>query len=103
MLFLSVGDVTSVCVCDPRQVCTAAICFGFFRSVMSKMRTPRKRSVLAGATTPWVPQSSRPRVCSTDMNSRLPWTETSPWPPGHTIDASSRGLRAFSMSKKLNP
>ena len=28
--------------------------------------------------TPSVPQSIRPRVCSTDMNSRLPWSETSP-------------------------
>ena len=26
------------------------------------------------------------------MNSRLPWTDTSPWPPGHTTDASSCGL-----------
>ena len=38
---------------------------------------------------PAMPQSMRPRVCSTDMNSRLPWTETSPWPPGQTIEASS--------------
>ena len=42
--------------------------------------------------TPCVPQSSRPRVCSTDITSRLPCTETSPWPPGQTIDASSLGF-----------
>ena len=36
------------------------------------MRTPRKRSTLTGVETPCVPQSMRPRVCSTDMNSRLP-------------------------------
>ena len=72
MLFGSFLAGTSVCVCEPRQVCTAATCLGFLRSVMSKMRTPRKRSVLTVAATPWVPQSTRPRVCSTDMNSRLP-------------------------------
>ena len=60
---------------------------------MSKMRTPRKRSLLTVSVTPCRPQSSRPRVCSTDMNSRLPYTETSPWPPGQTIEASSCGLR----------
>ena len=92
MLALSFGFVTSVCVCDPRQVCTAATCFGLLMSVMSKMRTPRKRSALTVASTPLVPQSTRPRVCSTDMNSRLPWTDTSPWPPGQTTDASSLRL-----------
>ena len=76
----------------------AAICFGLLRSLMSKMRTPRNRSALTGDSTPPVPQSMRPRVCSTDMNSRLPWTDTSPWPPGHTTDASSRGLFELSMS-----
>ncbi len=63
---------TSVWVCEPRQVWMAATCFGFLRLLMSKMRMPRKRSTLTGAVTPCVPQSSRPRVCSTDMNSRLP-------------------------------
>ena len=29
---LSFGSTTSVCVCEPRHVCTAAICFGFLRS-----------------------------------------------------------------------
>ncbi len=89
---MSFGFVTSVCVCEPRHVCTAATCFGFFTSVMSKMRTPRKRSALTAGSTPCVPQSSRPRVCSTDMTSRLPCTETSPCPPGQTIEASSFGF-----------
>ena len=40
--------MTSVCVCEPRQVWIAATCFGLFTSVMSKMRTPRKRSALTG-------------------------------------------------------
>ena len=52
MLALSLGAVTSVCVCEPRHVCTAASCFGFVKSVMSKMRTPRKRSGLTAAVTP---------------------------------------------------
>ena len=59
-------------MCEPRHVCTAATCLGFFKSVMSKMRTPRNRSTLTGVDTPCVPQSMRPRVCSTDMKSKLP-------------------------------
>ena len=35
-------------------------------------RVPRKRSALTGSGTPSRPQSRRPRVCSTDMNSRFP-------------------------------
>src|SRR5204862_487685 len=34
-------------VCEPRQVCTAATCFGFLISEMSKILTPRKRSFCA--------------------------------------------------------
>jgi hypothetical protein len=45
-----------------------------------------------------MPQSTRPRVCSTDMISRLPWIDMSPWPPGQTTDEIRRGLRAISMS-----
>ena len=47
---------------------------------------------------PGVPQSMRPRVCSTDMISRLPRIETSPCPPGHTTDVISRGFSGFEMS-----
>src|SRR4030095_1878245 len=39
--------MTRVCVCEPRQVCTAATCFGFLTSVISKILTPRKRSFCA--------------------------------------------------------
>ena len=48
---MSLGFETSVCVCDPRHVCTAATCLGFFTSVMSKMRMPRNRSVLTAGDT----------------------------------------------------
>ena len=48
--------------------------------------------------TPFVPESTRPRVCSTDMKSRLPCTDMSPRPPGHTTEASSRGFFGVSMS-----
>jgi len=38
------GAVTSVCVCEPRHVCTAATCFGLLMSLISKILTPRNRS-----------------------------------------------------------
>ena len=88
---------------NARQVCTAATCFGLRTSVMSKMRMPRKRSALTGSWTPCVPQSSRPRVCSTDMISRLPWTDTSPWPPGHTTEETRRAFLGSSMSYRIEP
>jgi hypothetical protein len=36
----------------------AATCFGLLTSVMSKIRTPRKRSALTASPTPCVPQST---------------------------------------------
>ena len=45
----------------------------------------------------------RPRVSSTDMKSRLPYTDTSPWPPGQTIDAISFGDGESLMSYALKP
>ena len=45
-------------MCEPRQVCTAATWRGLRTSLMSKTRTPRKRSLLTGASTPPVPQST---------------------------------------------
>src|SRR6478735_9112313 len=45
----------------------------------------------------------RPRVSSTDMKSRLPYTDTSPWPPGQTIDAMSFGDGESLMSYALKP
>ena len=47
-------------------------CTGLLMSLMSKMRTPRKRSRFMAPGAPCVPQSMRPRVSSTDMNSRSP-------------------------------
>src|SRR6185503_11039172 len=43
------------------------------------------------------------RVSSTDMKSRLPYTDTSPWPPGQTIDAISFGDGESLMSYALKP
>ncbi len=70
---------------------------------MSKMRTPRKRSGLTVSATPCVPQSTRARVSSTDTNSRRPYTDTSPWPPGHTIVPASAGARGFETSQICTP
>ena len=42
---------TSVWVCEPRHVWTAATCFGLLMSEMSKMRTPRNRPALTGVST----------------------------------------------------
>ena len=71
MLSLSCGSVTTVCVCEPRQVCTLAMYFGLVMPEMSKMRMPRSRSLLTGSGTPWMPQSSRPVSPSPDTNSRF--------------------------------
>ena len=69
------------CPSDRRRACACASrgrsaprrpACGLLMSLMSKMRTPRKRSALTVSVTPCVPQSTRPRVCSTDMKSRLP-------------------------------
>src|SRR6185503_17668119 len=115
-LFLSFGSVTSVCVCEPRQVCTAATCFGFLMSVMSKILTPRKRSFCAGGGfgffsspaagsgaggaggNPCVPQSRRPLGISTDMKRRFLYTDGSPCPPGHTIEVIKLVFAGFEMS-----
>ena len=56
------GPETTECVCEPRQVCTWPTCTGRVRSLMSKMRRPRKRSALTSSLTPSSPQSTRPRV-----------------------------------------
>ena len=60
-----------MCVCEPRQVCTLLISFGFLMSLMSKMRTPRMRSLLTGAWMPPGLQSRRLAVPSDDMNIRF--------------------------------
>src|SRR5579864_8027987 len=113
---LSFGSTTKVCVCDPRQVCTAATCFGFLMSEMTKILTPRKRSFWAtgrgrgclslsdpaggggSAGNPCVPQSKRPFGISTDMNSRFLYTDKSPCPPGHTIEVTNFVFAGLEMS-----
>ena len=87
----SPGPETTECVCEPRQVWTAPTCFDRVRSLMSRMRNPRKRSGLTSSCTPSSPQSLRPRVSSTDMTRRSPTIEMSPWPPGHTTELTSSG------------
>src|SRR5438034_8284694 len=80
-------------------------------SEMSKILTPRKRSFCAAGMrgflslslsspaggggsggNPWTPQSSRPFGISTDMNSRFLYTDTSPCPPGHTMEVTNLAL-----------
>ena len=61
---------TRVWVCEPRQVWIAATCLGWSRLLMSKMRTPLKRSGLTASVGISVPQSTRPLGISTDMKSR---------------------------------
>src|SRR5436853_5732759 len=103
--------MTSVCVCEPRQVCTAATCFGFLTSAISKILTPRKRSFCADGGfrsapagvggyggNPCVPQSKRPLGISTDMNMRFLYTDRSPCPPGQTIEVNKVVFAGFEMS-----
>jgi hypothetical protein len=90
------GPETTEWVCEPRQVCTCPTWSGRVGLLMSKMRIPRNRSALTSSATPWRPQSTRPRVCSTDMISRLPTIDTSPWPPGQTTELISCGTPLLS-------
>ena len=48
----SFGSTSTVCVCEPRQVCTLPTFFGCAMSLMSKMRMPRSRSLLTVSCTP---------------------------------------------------
>src|SRR2546422_8793422 len=102
-LAVSVGDVTTVCVCEPRQVCTSVMWRGFAMSVMSKMRIPRSRSWLTVSGTPCVPQSVRPFKASPDTNSRLRYTETSLCDPGQTNALCNRGRLGLEMSHTWSP
>ena len=99
----SFGDVTTVCVCDPRQVCTSVIGRGLAMSVMSKIRIPRSRSWLTVSRTPCVPQSVRPFSASPETNSRFRNTETSLCDPGQTNALCSRGADGLEMSHTCRP
>src|SRR5439155_40780 len=111
------GDVVAL-VCVLRFLCAfpavsapviqAVHRTGLRMSEMSKILTPRKRSFCAAGMrgflslslsspaggggsggNPWTPQSSRPFGISTDMNSRFLYTDTSPCPPGHTMEVTN--------------
>src|SRR6185436_21092174 len=84
--------VTTVCVCEPRQVCTVVTSFGFLTSEISKTRMPRTRNLLTGSGTPSKPQSSRLFVASDDMKTRLRYTETSFCEAGQIYFAASVGF-----------
>src|SRR3954463_7975068 len=65
------GSPTTLCVCEPRHVCTFVMLRGCEMSEMSKMRMPRIRSVLTVSFTPPPPQSMRPELPSADTNRRF--------------------------------
>src|SRR5437867_3256319 len=95
--------VTTVCVCDPRHVCTVVTSFGRLMSEMSNTRMPRTRVLLIGSGTPSNPQSVRLLVASDDMNSRFLYTETSFCDAGHRYVCTRTGLDGFEMSKISKP
>ena len=74
---MSLGSSTTVCVCEPRHVCTLPMYLGFAMSEASKMRMPRTRTVLTVSCTPCVPQSERPLSPSADTKRRCLYTDTS--------------------------
>src|SRR6266576_7034331 len=102
-LSVSVGDVTTVWVCEPRHVWTSTRCFGLARSVPSKMRMPRNRSWLTVSVTPCEPQSVRPFNASPDTKSRLRYTETSLCDAGHTKALKSFGSLGLLISHTCSP
>src|SRR4029079_2800886 len=106
MLSLSFGSSTTVCVCEPRHVCTLVMSFGFLMSEMSNTRTPRKRSLLtesAGLNWPLGLQSMRPLYASADMNMRFLYTDTSFCDAGHSYAAATVGCEGSLMSQITGP
>src|SRR6476660_1621113 len=89
--------VTTVCVCEPRHVCTVVTSFGRVMSEMSNTRMPRTRSLLTGSGTPSKPQSLRLLFASDDMNSRLRYTDTSFCDAGHRYVCFSTGFDGLLM------
>ena len=95
----------------------AATCLGFLISEISKILTPRNLSFcgagrrgpfacpaagVGSGGNPCAPQSIRPFGISTDMNSRLPYTDTSPCPPGHTIEVTNDVLAGYWTTVKYS-
>src|SRR2546423_8552132 len=99
----SPGCVTTVCVCDPRHVCTLVSSFGFLMSLMSKTRMPRTRVLLIGSGTPPKPQSVRLVPDSDDMKIKLRKTDTSFCDAGQTYVWTITGLAGFEMSNTSKP
>ena len=95
----SFGSTSRVCVCEPRQVCTLPTLRGLAMSLMSKMRSPRSRSLLTVSCTPCAPQSMRPLSPSPDTNSRFRYTDTSLCDAGHTYAVFTTGRLGFEMSQ----
>src|SRR5206468_12543621 len=90
--------VTTVWVCDPRQVCTVVTSFGRLTSEMSNTRMPRTRILLIGSGTPSNPQSLRLLVASDDMKSRFRYTDTSFCDAGQRYVCTSTGFDGLEMS-----
>src|SRR6185436_9694228 len=95
--------VTTVCVWDPRHVCTVVTSLGCLTSLMSNTRMPRTRSLLIGSGTPPKPESLRLVPDSDDMNSRFLYTDTSFCDAGHVYCCARVGLSGFEMSQMSKP
>ena len=98
---LSVGLGTTVCVCEPLQVCTFLMSFGACGFDTSKMRTPAMWSF--GSCTPPFPQSLRLPAPSAEMNSRLPTIDGSPCDVMHSMTDATTGFAGSVTSQIVNP
>ena len=70
---------------------------------MSKILIPLNLSGLASLETPCKPQSSLLLVCSTDIINIFPTIDTSPCPPGQTIDDIKLGTPFLFILYILKP
>src|SRR5690606_31037152 len=101
--FVSPGAASTLCVCEPRQVCTLPTYFGLVMSEMSKMRMPRRRSPLIAVGTPPSLQSRRPSIPSPDTNRRCLYTETSLCDAGQKYSVVTTGVAGLEMSHTTKP
>ncbi|GAA3243652.1 hypothetical protein GCM10020256_68680 [Streptomyces thermocoprophilus] len=93
---------TSVWVCEPQAVSTAATYRGFLLSLMSKIFMPSQDDFSVAG---WVVllQLASLREESVDRNSRFPETDTSFCEPGHSTCATVFGFSGLPMSKMRKP
>src|SRR3954467_12787840 len=103
MFSLSFGSTSTVCVCDPRHVCTSVTYFGLEISVTSKMRMPRTRIALTESGMPPSRQSFRPVSPSAETNRRLPYVDTSLCDAGQKYAVLRLGFAGFEMSHTCQP